>query len=256
MKQLLTIVALLISLASCGQDTLKLNAPQEFKRFLIGINISPDYCYRTLESTTGSSISNSIIDWRNESEEFKIGYTAGLNFCYNISKNFGIESGVQYSNKGFALSASNFTYAEMIDPRYGFTYPTNGTIGPKKVKFIDNYHYLDVPVRAIFSFGEKRISFVASIGVTTNILINATQTNVFEYENGDTKRNTVDQPNDYNPINLTPTFSVGIDYKISKKINLRVEPMFRYGLLKIIDTPVTAYLWNGGLNITGYYAIK
>ena len=256
MKQLITIVALLISLASFGQDTLKLKAPQEFKQFLIGINISPDYCYRTLESTTGSSISNTIIDLRNEREEYKIGYTAGINFCYNLKKNFGIESGIQYSNKGFALSASNFTYAEMIDPRYGFTYPTNGTIGPKKVKFIDNYHYLDVPLRAIFSFGEKRIHFVASIGVTTNILLNATQTNVFEYENGDAKRNTVDQPNDYNPVNLTTTISAGMDYKISKKINLRVEPTFRYGLLKIIDTPVTAYLWNGGLNIAGYYAIK
>ena len=256
MKQLFTTIAMLISLASFGQDTLKLKTTPEYKRFLIGINISPDYCYRTLKSTDGSSISNTIIDLRNKNEEYKIGYTAGLNICYTISKNLGIEAGIQYSNKGFALSASNFTYAEMIDPRYGITYPTNGTIGPKKVKFIDNYHYIDVPIRAIYCFGEKRISFVASIGVTTNILINATQTNVLEYENGDIKRDNVDRPYDFNPINLTPTVSVGMDYKINKKINLRVEPTFRYGLLRIIEAPITTYLWNGGLNITGYYAIK
>ncbi len=255
MKQLLTIVALLVSLASFGQDTLKLNAPREFKRFLIGINISPDYCYRTLESTNGSSISNTIIELRDKDEEFKIGYTSGLNFCYNISKNFGIESGLQYSNKGYAIKLSNFTFGDMIDPRYGFVY-TNGTAGPKKVKFVYNYHYLEVPARAIFSFGEKRIHFVASIGVTTNILINATQRSVFEYEEGDTKRNTIDQPYDFNSLNITPTVSIGMDYKISDKINLRVEPTLRYGLLRIIETPVTAYLWNGGLNITGYYAIK
>jgi hypothetical protein len=35
-----------------------------------------------------------------------------------------------------------------------------------------------------------------------------------------------------------------------------MEPTFRYGLLKIIDQPVTAYLWSAGLNITCYYALK
>ncbi len=247
---------MLISLLSFGQDTLKLNVTPSYKRFLIGINISPDYCYRTLESTNGSSISNEIIELRDKDEIFKIGYTAGFNFCYNISKKFGIESGVHYSNKGFAFKASNLTFGDMIDPRYGFVYTSNGTVGPKKIKFVYNYHYLDVPIRAIFIFGEKRIHFVASLGVTTNILINATQTSVFEYEDGDIKRNTIDQPYEFKTLNLTPTISVGMDYKISERINFRVEPTFRYGLLRIIDTPVTAYLWSGGLNITGYYAIK
>lgn len=256
MKRLTTIAAMMISLAAFGQDTLKSKVSTEFKRLLFGVNVSPDYCYRTLKNNDGSSTSSMIIDLLNKNEEPKIGYTAGLNICYNISKHLGFEVGAQYSNKGYAFKKSDLTFGDVIDPRYGFVYNSNGSAGPTKVKFLYNYIYLDVPVRAIFSFGEKRIHFVTSIGITTNILLNATQTSVLEYENGDTKHETNDQQYNFKTLDISPTVSVGVDYKISNKINLRVEPTFRYGLLKIIDTPITAYLWSGGLNITCYYAIK
>lgn len=47
----------------------------------------------------------------------------------------------------------------------------------------------------------------------------------------------------------------GIDYKINRRMNLRVEPTFRYGVLKTIDTPVTGYLYSGGLNISYYFGL-
>lgn len=256
MKQLTTIAAMMISLAAFGQDSLKSKVSTEFNRLLFGVNVSPDYCYRTLSNNDGSSTSSMIIDLRNDKEVAKIGYTAGLNICYNICKHLGVEVGVQYSNKGYAFKKSDLTFGDMIDPRYGFVYPVYNSIVPSKIKFIDNYIYVDVPMRAIFSFGEKRIHFVTSIGVMTNILLKATQTSVVEYENGDTKRQTQDQKYDFKTLDISPTVSVGLDYKISSKINLSVEPTFRYGLVKIIDTPVTAYLWSRGLNITCYYSLK
>lgn len=38
-------------------------------------------------------------------------------------------------------------------------------------------------------------------------------------------------------------------------MNLRIEPTFSYGLLKIIDAPVTGYLYSGGINIGYYFGI-
>ena len=253
MKRLTTIAAMMISLTAFGQDTLKLTVSTELKRLLFGVNISPDYCYRTLKNNNGSSTSSMGIDLWNKNEEPKIGYTTGLNVCYNISKNLGIELGVQYSNKGYEFKKIDYK----VDPHYGFVYGTNLTGVSIKVKFINNYIYLDVPLRAIFSFGEKRIHFITSIGVTTNILLKATQTAVWEFESGDTKRETHNQQRyDFKTLDISPTVSAGVDYRISNKMNLRVEPTFRYGLLKIIDAPITAYLWSGGLNLTCYYSLK
>lgn len=255
MKQLILITAMLISIAAFGQDTLNQKTTATgFKRFLFGVTLSPDYCYRTLKNNDGSSWSSIIIDLRDEKEVPKFGYTAGLNICYNISKHTVIEAGVHYSNKGYALKNTDLTYGLIIDPRLGFTYPVNGTL-PTEAQFIYNHRYLDLPLRAIFSFGENRMHFIASAGVTTNILLKATQTSILGYANGDVTKETKEELNDYKSINISPSISAGIDYGISNKINLRVEPTFRYGLLKIIDTPVTAYLWNGGINITCYYVL-
>jgi len=259
MRHLFLIAASIISITLYGQDTLKeKSTTADFKRLLIGVNVSPDYCYRSLQNNNGSSTSSNIIDLRNKNEGPKFGYTAGLNVCYNISKLLGIEAGLQYSNKGFmnSLKNSELNFGDPIAPRNGIVYPNGGITILIPSKFIYNYIYLDIPVRAIFSFGRRRIQFLASAGLTTNILLKATQTNIFENVNGSNKRETNDQIYNFKSLNISPLISAGIDYRISNKINLRIEPTIRYGILKIIDTPVTAHLWNAGLNISCYYTFK
>jgi hypothetical protein len=46
---------------------------------------------------------------------------------------------------------------------------------------------------------------------------------------------------------------LGLEYRLKNSFFIRAEPTFRYGILKIIDQPVTEYLWNAGLNIGVYY---
>lgn len=250
MKQFLIIIFYALPLTSFGQD----NATETHK-LLIGVTASPDICYRTLENTNGSSTNDWIIDLRNDGESPKFSYSTGLSLCYNFTRHWGIETGLQYSNKGFKFVNSNPSFGDQIDPRYGFIYTQNGPT-PTIVTFIDNFNYLDIPLRAIFTVGKRKIRFISSVGITANILINATNTSVVKYADGDTDRNTQEQPYDYKKINFSTTVSVGIDWQLCDKFNLRVEPTFRYGLLKIIDAPITAYLWSGGLNFTCYYALK
>ena len=177
---------------------------------------------------------------------------------YNISKYFGIEVGLQYSSKGYANSNgySNLVFADQIAPRNGIVYSNTGVIVLTTSKLTYNHNYFDLPIRAILSFGHKRFQFITSLGVTTNILLTATQTNISENTNGSKQRNTNDQVFSFKVLNISPLISAGIDYRLSNKINIRIEPTLRYGILQIIDTPVTAYLWTTGLNMTCYYQLK
>lgn len=241
---------MVISLTAFGQD----NATETHK-LLIGVTASPDICFRTLQNTDGSSTTDMIIDLRNDNESPKFSYSTGLSFCYNLTRHWGIETGLQYSNKGFKFVNSDPTFSDQIDPRYGFIYTPQGPT-PTKITFIYNFNYLDIPLRTIFTVGNRKVRFISSVGITTNILISATNTSIVEYENADTDRKTQEQGYDYKTVNFSPTASVGIDWQLCDKFNLRVEPTFRYGLLKIIDAPITEYLWSGGLNLTCYYALK
>jgi len=244
MKRLTFLIATIFSLSVYGQDTLKSKPTKDFKRVLIGVNFSPDYCYRTLKNNDGSSSSTFVLESRNDREIAKFGYTAGLNVCYNFTNLIGIETGVQYSNKGYQTKMQDLIWGQP-DPSL-----------PTKAKFIYNDNYIDIPLKVNFTFGKKKFRFCASAGLTTNIFINETSTSVQEFSDGDQKKQTSKTSFSYKRIDLSPTVSIGVDYKINNKMNLKVEPTFRYGVLKIIDSPVTGYLWNAGLNISYYFGLK
>lgn len=218
------------------------NTTSDFRKFQIGINFSPDICYRTLKNNDGSNTSQIVIRIRNENETIKLGYTTGLNFCYNFNTSIGIETGVQFSNKGYQSKMKSLRYnqPEPDDPLFG--------------KFRYNFYCMDIPLKANITFGEKKLRLLTSFGLTTNILFKETSTSVLIYSDGK-KRKEAPQGYDFNNLNFSPTLGIGIDYQINNRMHLRVEPTFRYNVLKIIDTPVTAYLYNGGINISYLYGL-
>jgi hypothetical protein len=211
-----------------------------------------------MKNNNNSKMSQSIIDLRNRYEAPMFGYSGGVNILYQFSKHISAEAGVQYSKKGYAMKTHDLYFGDPIDPRNGITYtnPGGNSSGLVNIKTRYNHHYLDIPVRALFTIGKKRMRFSSSIGITTNIPLKATQTTIIEYEDGDTKRTTNDQLYKFNRLNISPTVSIGVDYQLSEKFSLKAEPTFRYGLIKIIDTPVTAYLWSGGMILSCYYKLR
>ncbi len=210
----------------------------DFEKIQIGVNFSPDLCFIKLKNNDGSAFSDSIIQARNADETMKLGFTFGANVCYNLNKHMGIEAGIQLSNKGYQTQ-----FRELI-----FGMP--GTSAPVKSKSVYNIQYLDIPVKANFSFGEKSIRFFTSIGLITNIFIKETVTTVTVSDQ--TQRKTSPTNYKYKSINLSPMISAGIHYPINSKLSLRAETVMRYSLLKITDAPVTGYVSNAGLNI-GFY---
>ena len=242
MKNLTLLLLTMTAFSAYGQDKTKENPTVDFKRVQIGINVSPDICFRTLKNNDGSSTSDLVVKLNNENETIKVGYTTGLNVCFNIKKFVGIETCIQYSNKGYQTKFKDLIFGQP-DPS-----------APNKAKFIYNFHCIDIPVKANFTIGKKKVRFFTSVGVTTNIFIKETQTSVLVYSDH-TTRKTNPTSYDYKRVNISPTISVGIDYKINSRMNLRVEPTFRYGVLKIIDAPVTGYLYSGGLNISYYFGL-
>lgn len=223
---------------------------QETPRLQLGLSFSPDYCFRSIINNDGSSGSGSIISSRDSNEKGKIGYTTGLNLIYNLGPTLGLELGLHYSNKGYQyVSGYGLTFGSMIDPRTGFAY-TSGT--PTSVRFRYNFHYLDVPLKVNFTFGHGTVRFVASAGAALNVLFSEKVRAVIKYDDGHTERNSYTSTYDYNTINISPLVSAGIDLQLGSNSNLRIMPVFRYGVVKIIDDPVSARLWNAGIHI-GYY---
>lgn len=239
-----SVFILLIAFSSIVVQGQESKPTKNFKRIMIGVNFSPDYNFRTLTNKDGSSSNNIVIKSRNELEKAKYGYTTGLNVCINFQKHVALETGIQYSNKGYKTKNLNLIFA-----------PPNSGL-PVKSQSIYAYKYIGVPLRVKFTFGTSKIRFLSSAGFMTNFLLKVKQTDISEYANGKTEEKTQSTTSGFKKVDISPLISVGIDYKLTDKIHVLAEPTFRYGVLKTRDAPVKENLWSTGVNIGVYHGLK
>lgn len=236
MKCLLSLLGITLCFALSAQKTF------HSSQIFVGINFLPGYSYRTLEHSSTDPNTTTAVDVRNEMEIPKFGYAGGLSVSVQLKKHVGVSIGVQYSDKSYQTKKYD-VYYQRPDPAM-----------PSRIRIIYNYHYLDVPLTMNLAFG-KKVQFVSSIGMVVNFLLNANQRNILEYENGKTERRDQSSTLDFRKINLSSMMGVGIAYKINGRSFLKVEPTFRYGLLKTVEAPIFEHLWTTGINVGFYHSI-
>ncbi|MFN8309622.1 MAG: hypothetical protein U0T73_06635 [Chitinophagales bacterium] len=59
----------------------------------------------------------------------------------------------------------------------------------------------------------------------------------------------------FNKVIASPTLSAGISYKINSRMNLRIEPEFRFSAIPLENAPIHEYLYSGGLNISYLFGL-
>ncbi len=148
---------------------------------------------------------------------------------------------------GYQLNIEALTFGDMIDPNRGFIYQTN-TISIRAIRY--SFHYLELPLRLVLHCGKGRLRSITGAGLTTSYLLKSTTTSVMGNADGSTDRTTSKSSTDYNPVGLFPTLSSGVSYALNDHLELRLEPQARFGVLRLIDAPVTGHLWSAGVGFS------
>jgi hypothetical protein len=233
-KPLTSLLFALLTFAAVGY------AQNSNDKLQIGLNISPDICYRHIFATEGNEniFTTTLINLRNSSEKPKLGYSGGLCVVYRYNPKLSFQAGFNYANLGFKSEIA------------GFIGPVEEDF-PLSAKYIDNFQYLEVPAKVNFIFGENRLQYTIGAGLSSAYLMETKHTVVSYYADSTTREHNQNQ-DPYKPFNLFATLNVGLLYQLSNKWQLKLEPTFRYGLLKTSDTPVSGRLYNFGLS-SGIY---
>lgn len=215
-------------------------AQNSTNKLQVGLNISPDICYRNIFITEGmvSDQTTAVINLRNSAEKPKLSYSGGLSVVYQHNPKLSFQAGLNYANLGYKSEIA------------GFIGPVEEDF-PLSAKYIYNFHYLEVPTKVNFIFGENRLKYTVGAGLSSAYLMETKNTVVSYYADSTTREHNQNQ-DPYKPFNLFATFNVGLLYQLSNKWQLKFEPTFRYGLLRTSDTPVSGCLYNFGLS-SGIY---
>ena len=222
MKILTTLTAFLLTSILYSQtiDSLKTN------KHNISITYSPDYCFRKL-------VANASSEWVKEGldtlEVGKLGYTAGLNYTFDFNKRFAISTGLLLSNKG-----------EKTKKIFSST--------PSVFNYNNHYYYLDIPLTARYNLLNKLFKLYAFGGISSNIFLVEKTTQISGYTNDDAKISYYNKQN-FSKVNFAILAGFGIQYSLTKKWDLKIEPIYRRSINAIANTPVKKYLYSFGINI-------
>lgn len=210
-------------------------------RLKIGVVVSPDVCYRKLYGNTYLYGIKNIIDEYNKMQAPKPSYSVGIDAQYQLRSKISLSIGAQYANKGYQSNKKfwdNLVFPDQIDSTGIHPAPSpiySVSLSERK------YHYIDVPVKIIYSFGEKRLRGMAATGLIANIFLHNgafSSPTIYLIEGGR-----------YNRVTLSPMVQAGVSYDISDRMTLQIAPTFQYSLTPVRKLIVREYLYSGGLQI-------
>ncbi|HMB62687.1 MAG TPA: outer membrane beta-barrel protein [Eudoraea sp.] len=223
-------------------------------RWSVGPSVAPVYFSSLGE---GSPIHS---NFATNSKSGNLNLSYGLSVSYDVSKKLSIRSGLHRVDYGYdtndilfssSLAASTNNRIDHID--YALTSKnlvvqstanseavqdpysaiSNEIAAPtpsRDGRMVQQFGYLEVPVEVNYSLLDSKLGLHIIGGVSSLFLVDNTVT--LESEGGSTQ---IGEANNINSLNFSTNIGFGVDYNISEKVRLNLEPMFKYQLNTFSD---------------------
>ncbi|SFW29604.1 Outer membrane protein beta-barrel domain-containing protein [Sinomicrobium oceani] len=214
----------------------------EHKKWSLNPNIAPVY-YNSISS--GSPIDP---EFKSNSKSGKVNLSYGVNVAYQVNDRLSLRSGINKVNYGYdtndisfapnfeARSLSNINYARQserasglyvanspADPAMPGKQEVTTSLAPQEGAMQQEFGYIEVPMELKYRilnerFGLNLIGGVSSLFLTDNTIL--LKSDAIATELG--------EANNVNNVNFSTNVGLGVDYLLSDKLQLQLEPMFKY----------------------------
>lgn len=209
----------------------------------VGINFSPNFCYRTIRSNSKDPFMESWINSLNNYEVNGSGFNTGIQVSYKIRNAIAVESGLSYAN--YSYQNRPFPVATVNYPDFRST----------TARYFYHFTYFEIPLRIVYIGNAPKNSFTFSAGI-----INQFGLDQYTFERIESGNKIVEDNKFYgdkiNSYNIASTISFGYLFRKSKKVSYHIEPTFRHQLLNYNEgSDLKKYLISLGFQFGVYYRL-
>lgn len=204
--------------------------------FVTGIDVS----YRLLASKHNSSLNSLIIKIRNQRELPALQWRMGINYNQKLNENYFLKTGIRLAKLGY--------YIEI--PKEDFRWPSqiNNPNSPGEdigdIKMHYNYLFIEVPVTIRYEGKKKRFAPYFEAGFSPMWLVQYSSVTVKDSVTNISFGQPVNA--DFNNFQIAAVLSFGFNYQMNNAIQLFGQPNLRFNLTKLVDAPISEYLYNFG----------
>jgi Outer membrane protein beta-barrel domain len=212
------------------------------KRLSIGLSYEEDICYRQLNYSSTNKIAEAI---RNNDETSKFGFTTGINFRYKLSNRITLELAVLYTNIGAKTKIKELEWATVSNEL------------PNKSKTVFAFKTLAAPLKINYKITIGKLNTYITTGLSLNYLINRKTTVTSYFADRGSAKTSDNLRLGFENFTFSLIAGFGIDYPLSKRITLNVEPIFRQGVSSVnTEKSAKEYLYTAGINTRAFYNFK
>jgi hypothetical protein len=230
------------AIAASNEDNIEEEDKEEIDRWEVAPNIAPVY-FNTLG--TGSSIHD---QFNNNSKTGDVNMSYGVSASYAINKKLRVRTGIHKVNLGYSTNdivVYNNIQPAPINPllrNIAFNEASQGVsfISVDEFNFgqvpgvlsnrinasIDQkLGFLEIPLELQYNLSSNKLG-VSVIGGVSALFLDTNE--IYSTQDGAT--NLLGKATNVNNTSYSANLGLGLDYRISKKVNLNLEPVFKYQL--------------------------
>jgi Outer membrane protein beta-barrel domain len=245
-----------IGISNMLEDPVIVNSVNTENKWSIGAQATPTY-YSSFN--TGK---NSVAKELNKYDKGAVAYSGGVAFNYKVNKRLSVQTGLYYSSYGqkvtgvssfagfrnfhdtksgsdFAIQTSSGTITSsnsdifLIENNPGDRVTTRYTIdvfSPYKsnLQYIDNtvfqnFNYLEIPFLVKYKVLDRKVDFNLVGGISYNLLVS---NSAYSFSGGE--KYIIGKTEGLSPVTFSSSLGMGMEYNLTGKISLNIEPTFRY----------------------------
>lgn len=206
-------------------------------KWSVAPNIAPVY-FNTLKD--GSSIDP---QFNNNSKSGDINMSYGISTSYALSKKISVRSGIHSVNLGYNTNdvvvfqtvgtSTNSSALQNIDPASGnvsllssesLDSNASPSFATSNASINQNLRYVEIPLEIKYTLSDKKFG-INLIGGFSSFFLNTSKV-FYEEDNGN--RTILGEAKNINKLSYSANFGLGLNYKVSKKFDFNLEPIFKY----------------------------
>ena len=194
----------------------------------------------------GSSIDS---QFNNNSKSSETNMSYGITASYAVSKKLSVRSGVNKVNLGYNTNdvvafqsvggGSSISFLKNVKPELGnanndisvlssqnFANKSSesfATATGVNTAINQSLSYIEIPLEIKYMLTDKKLG-IDVIGGFSSFFLNGNEL----YSEFEGNRTNIGEANNINKTSYSANFGFGLNYKIAKKVNLNLEPMFKY----------------------------
>jgi len=217
-------------------------------RWSLGGQVSPLYAFRETTTAGASMGVSQLASYSAPKESGILSYSGGMNVEYKASKRLSVSSGLYYSRMGQNINGNAYggmytqlssvsdnlvgfqnSTGKLIKSNSNFVSSTNSMISSgSSANLLQSMDFLELPLMLRYKLIDRKVGFHILGGISTSVLV--ANKLVLEDPSGIQDYGTT---SGLTTFNYSGTLGLGLDYSLSKKIQLNLEPAFKYYLNSI-----------------------